>query len=88
MHAYVFVCVHVCLYVCYCCVYVCVYKDTDNSAVSKVSDRRGLNPQDRSILIVVGSSLAPVTSLLMPFSGPTDPVVHHGGLTGSAISHQ
>ena len=24
------------------------YKDTDNSAVSSVSDRKGFNPQDRS----------------------------------------
>ena len=37
---------------------------------------------------VVGSSLAPVTSLLVPPTGPTDPVLHHGGLTGSAISLQ
>ena len=36
---------------------------------------------------VVGSSLAPVTSLSMQFTGPTDLVVHLGGLTGSAISH-
>ena len=27
---------------------------------------------------------APFTSLLMPFMGPTDPVVHLVGLTGSA----
>ena len=33
---------------------------------------------------IVGSSLAPLTSLLTPFTGPTDPVVHLGGLTGSA----
>ena len=38
--------------------------------------------------IVVDSSLAPVISLLMPFTSPTDPVLHHGDLTGLAISHQ
>ena len=37
---------------------------------------------------VVGKSLTPVTSLLVPPTGPTDPVLHHGGLTGSAISLQ
>ena len=37
---------------------------------------------------VVDSSLAPVTSLLVPPTGPTDPVMHHDGLTGLAISLQ
>ena len=59
-------------------------KDRDSSDVSSVSDRKGLNPRET----VVGSSLALVTSLLMPFTGPTDAVVHHGGLTGLAISCQ
>ena len=31
---------------------------------------------------VVGSSLVPLTSLLMLFTGPKDPVVHLNGLTG------
>ena len=33
--------------------------------------------------MVVGCSLAPHTSLLMPFSGSTGRVVHPHGLTGS-----
>ena len=33
--------------------------------------------------MVVGCSLAPHTSLLMPFSGSKGPVVHVHGLTGS-----
>ena len=37
---------------------------------------------------VIGSSLVPVTSLLVPSTGPTDPVLHRGGLTGLAISLQ
>ena len=37
-------------------------------------------------ITVVGSSLASLTYLLMPFAGPTDPVVHLGGLTGSGKS--
>ena len=32
---------------------------------------------------VVGCSLAPETSLLMPLTGPTGPVVHLHGLTDS-----
>ena len=35
-----------------------------------------------------GPGLVPVTSLLMPFTSPTNPVVQHGGLTESAISCQ
>ena len=35
---------------------------------------------------VIDSSLAPHAPLLMPFSGPTGPVVHLRGLTGSAKS--
>ena len=56
-----------------------------NSAVSSVSDRNRLNHrigQDGHCC-----SLTPVTSLLMPFTGPTDPVVHLGGLKGSTKSH-
>ena len=34
----------------------------------------------------IGSSLEPFTSLLKPFTGPTNRVVHLGGLTRSAIS--
>ena len=64
-----------------------LHEDTDSSAVCSVSDRKGLNPQDRS-----RQSLAAVwhqsTSLLVPPTGPTDPVLHYGGLTGSAISLQ
>ena len=41
------------------------HKDTESSAVSSVSDRKGLNPQDRSRQSV-GSSLAPVTSFHWP----------------------
>ena len=63
------------------------HKDTDNSAVSSVSDRKELSPQAQ-VKTVVDRSLAPVTSLLIPFNSPTDPVLHHGGLTGSTISHQ
>ena len=55
-------------------------KTQRGSAVSLVSDRNRLNPQDKSR--VVGSSLAPFTSLLMPFTGPKNPVVHLSGLTG------
>ena len=61
--------------------------DTDSNAVSSVGDRKGLNPQDRSRQSL-GSILAPVTSLLVLPTGPTDPVLHHGGLTGSAMSLQ
>ena len=50
--------------------------------MSSVRDRKGLNPQHRS-----RQFLAAVTSLLMPFTSPTDPVVHHGGLTESVISY-
>ena len=63
------------------------HKDTDSSAVSSVNDRKGLNFTGQ-VETVVGSSLALVTSLLIPFTGPTDPVVHHGGLTRLAISCQ
>ena len=33
---------------------------------------------------VVSSSLTPQAALLVPFSGPIDPVVDHRGFTGSA----
>ena len=36
--------------------------------------------------VVIGSSLAPVTCLLMPSRGFTGPVVHPRGFTGSAKS--
>ena len=36
------------------------------------------------IKTVIGSSLAPFSSLLMPFTNSTDPVVYLDGLTGLA----
>ena len=60
---------------------------TQTAVLSSVSDRKGLNPKDRS-KTVVDSSLALVKSLLMPFTAPTDPVVHHGSLTGLSINCQ
>ena len=59
--------------------------DTDSSAVSSVSDRQ--TQSTGYVETVIGSSLAPLTSLLMPFTGSIDPVVHLGGLIGSAKSH-
>ena len=43
--------------------------------LSSVSDRKRLNPQDRS-KTVIWSSLAPLKSLLMPFTGLTDAAVY------------
>ena len=65
------------------------YKETDSSAVSLVRDRNRLNPWDksrpsRSRQSLALSSLVPLTSSLMPFTGPKDPVVHLNGLTGMA----
>ena len=40
--------------------------------------------EDIFILRVVGSSMVPLTSLLMPFTGPKGLVVHLDGLTGLA----
>ena len=51
--------------------------------MSSVSDRNRLNPWDK-VKTVVGSNLVPLTSLLMPFTGTKDPVVHLNGLTGMA----
>ena len=67
------------------CTQIHVITYTNSSTVSLVNDRNRLNPQDRSRQVLV-SSVAPLTSLLMPFTGLTDPVVHLGGLTGSAKS--
>ena len=53
--------------------------DTESNPVSSVSDRNRLNPQD--VETVISNNLAPLTSLLMSFTGPKDPVVHLGGLT-------
>ena len=63
-------------------------KDTDSNAVSSVSDRTEGTQSTGQAETVVGNSLALVTSLLVPPTGPTDPVLHHGGLTESAISLQ
>ena len=52
-----------------------------------VSDRNRLNPQDKSRQSLF-SSLVPLTSLLMPFTGPKDPAVHLGGLTEMAKGHE
>ena len=49
-----------------------------------VSDKNRLNPQDKSLF----SSLVPLTSLLKPFTGPKDRVVHLGGLTEMAKGHE
>ena len=56
--------------------------------LSMLQDTPSIRTSTAQVEIVVDSSLAPVTSLLMPFTSPTDPVVYHGGLTESAISHQ
>ena len=45
------------------------HKDTDRNAVSSVSDRKGLNPQDRSRQSST-AILEPVTSLLVPSLRP------------------
>ena len=55
--------------------------NTGSSVVSSINDRSRYNPQDK--WSVVGSSLAPLTSLLMPFTGSTGPVMYLHGLTGS-----
>ena len=47
-----------------------------------VSGTSSHNPQDRLRRSLHGCSLAPYTSLLMPFTGSTGPVVHLQGLTG------
>ena len=49
------------------------------SAVSLIGGRNRHNPQDR--LIVIGSSLAPLTSLIILFTGSTIPLVHLYGFT-------
>ena len=43
--------------------------------MTSLSDRDRFNPQDMEVETVLGSSLAPLTSVLMSFTGPTDPVV-------------
>ena len=55
------------------------HKDIDSSAASSVIETDSIHRIGQ-----VGSSLAPPISLLMPFTGSTDPVVHLGSLTGSA----
>ena len=58
-------------------------EDTDSSRVCPVSGTSSHNPQDRPRQSLASYSLAPHTSLLMPFSSSTGPVVHVHGLTGS-----
>ena len=47
-----------------------------------VSDTNSHNPQDRPRQSLSIYSLAPHTSLLMPFTGSTGPVVYLHGFTG------
>ena len=52
------------------------------------SERQKGTQSTEQVETVVGSGLAPVTSLLVLLTGPTDPVMYHGGFTGSTISLQ
>ena len=54
----------------------------DSNAVSSVTEKT--QSTGYKVETVVGNSLAPLTSLLMPFTGPTDPVMHLGSLIGLA----
>ena len=58
-------------------------EDTNSSTVCPVSGTSSHNPQDRPRQLLHGCSLASHTSLLIPFTGSTGPVVHLHGLTGS-----
>ena len=59
-----------------------IHKETNSSAVSSVGHRNCQSTWKAQM--VVSSSLTPQAALLVPISGPIDPVVDHRGFTGSA----
>ena len=58
-----------------------IHKETNSSAVSSVGHRNCQSTWQAQT--VVSSSLTPQTALLVPITGPTDPVVDRRGFTGS-----
>ena len=59
-----------------------IHKETNSSAVSSVGHRK-LPQSTWQAQTVVSSSLTPQTALLVPITGPIDPVVDRRGFTGS-----
>ena len=60
-----------------------IHKETNSSAVSSVGHRNCHSQPGRPRRRVVSSSLTPQTALLVPITGPIDPVVDRRGFTGS-----
>ena len=62
-----------------------IHKEANSSAMSSVGHRNCHSQPDRKRQTVVSSSsLTPKAALLVPISGPIDPVVDRRGFTGSA----
>ena len=61
-----------------------IHKETNSSAACVFSRAQKLPQSTWQAQTVVSSSLTPQAALLVPISGPIDPVVDRRGFTGSA----
>ena len=62
-----------------------IHKEANSSAMSSCSRAQKLPQSTRQDETVVSSSLTPQAALLVPISGPIDPVVDRRDFTGSAF---